>query len=220
MRQKYCSLVWSNDASPVSANIVILAALISGTVESASSELGPSTPNRCGVVASIFAAAVTALAGSPRVSTPEQATLLLSTPPAALTAVAAARQPAIISGPNAASGPVNGLNAATVSVESFTAPDCADDEHAAAETARTAAAATSARARVRRDLRKVMCGCSHSVPIYVKVLPQMRPIVVYMNALWQTRLPGPLARLTGNPRRQTINPGPSRYVPRARRRPD
>ena len=187
MRQKYCSLVWSNDASPVSANIGILAALISGAVESASSELGPSTPNRCGVVASIFAAAVTASAGSPRVSTLVQATLLLSTPPAALTAVAAARQPAIISGPNDASGPVNGLNAATVRVEFFTAPGCAD-EHAAAETARTAAAATSARARVRRDLREVMCGCSHSVPIYVKVPPQMRPAVVYMNALWQTRI--------------------------------
>ena len=152
MRQKYCSLVWSNDASPVSANIGILAALISGAVESASSELGPSTPNRCGVVASIFAAAVTASAGSPRVSTLEQATLLLSTPPAALTAVAAARQPAIISGPNDASGPVNGLNAATVRVEFFTAPGCADEHAAVAETARTAAAATSARARVRRDL--------------------------------------------------------------------
>jgi hypothetical protein len=153
MRQKYSSLVWSNDASPVSANIGILAALISGAVESASSELGPSTPNRCGVVASIFAAPVTASAGSPRVSTLEQATLLLSTPPAALTAVAAARQPAIISGPNAASGPVNGLNAATVRVVFFTAPDDADDEHAAVtETARTAAAATSVRARVRRDL--------------------------------------------------------------------
>ncbi len=74
----------------------------------------------------------------------------------------------------------------------------AADEHAAvAETARTAAAATSARARVRRDLREGMCGCSHSVLIYVKVLPQMRPAVVYMNALWQTRIRGPLARLTG-----------------------
>jgi hypothetical protein len=46
---------------------------------------------------------------------------------------------------------VNGLNAATVRVVFFTAPDGAD-EHAAAETARTAATATSARARVRRDL--------------------------------------------------------------------
>src|ERR1017187_3543856 len=122
MRQKYGSLFLSNDASPVSANIVTLAALISGAVASASSELGPSTPNRCDVVASIFAAAVTASAGSPRVSTLEQATLLPSTPPAALTAVAPARQPAIISGPNDASGPVNGTNAATVRVESFTAP--------------------------------------------------------------------------------------------------
>ena len=129
MRQKYGSLVWSNDASPVSANIGILAALISGAVESASSELGPSTPNRFDVVASIFAAPVTASAGSPRVSTLEQATLLPSTPPAALTAVTAGWQPAIISGPNAASGPVNGLNATTVRVECFTAPDCAD-EHA------------------------------------------------------------------------------------------
>src|ERR1700684_901325 len=114
MRQKYCSLVWSNDASPVSANIGILAALIRGAVAFASSELGTSTPNRCAVVAAISAAAVTASAGSPRVSTLEQATLLLSTPPAALTAVAAARQPAIISGPNAASPPGNGVDAATV----------------------------------------------------------------------------------------------------------
>src|ERR1700733_14747411 len=157
MRQKYCSLVWSNDASPVSANIGILAALISGAVASASSELGPSTPNRCDVVASIFAAAVTASAGSPRVSTLWQATLLLSTPPAALTAAAAARQPAIISGPNAASGPVNGLNAATVRVECVTAPDGADEHAAVAETARTAAVATSVRARVRHDLCKGMC---------------------------------------------------------------
>src|ERR1700689_2193784 len=152
MRQKYCSLVWSNDASPVSANIVTLAALISGAVASASSELGPSTPNMCDVVASIFAAAVTESAGSPRVSTAEQATLLLSTPPAALTAFAAARQPAIISGPNAASPPVNGLNAATVRVVFFTAPAGADEHAAVTETARTAAAATSARARVQRDL--------------------------------------------------------------------
>src|SRR5450631_4229119 len=160
MRQKYCSLVWSNDASPVSANIVTLAPLISGAVASASSELGPSTPNMCDVVASIFAAAVTASAGSPRVSTLEQATLLLSTPPAALTAVAAARQPAIISGPNAASGPVNGLNATTVRVEFVTAPDCADEHAAIAETAKTAAAATTARPRVRRDLGEVICGSS------------------------------------------------------------
>ena len=188
MRQKYGSVVWSNDASPVSANIVILAALISGAVESASSELGPSTPSRFGVVASIFAAAVTASAGSPRVSSVAQATLLLSTPPAALTAVAAVRQPAIISGPYDASGPVNGLNAATVRVEFFTAAGCADEHAAVTETVRTAAAATSARARVRRDLREVICGCSHSVPIYVKVPPQMGPAVVYMNALWQTRV--------------------------------
>src|SRR6516165_5702823 len=190
MRQKYCSLVRSNATSPVSANIGILFAPIIGTVALASSELGPSTPNRCGVVAIIFAAAVTASAGSPRVSTLEQATLLLSTPPAAFTSAAAVRQPAIISGPNDASGPVNGLNAATVRVEFFTASGCEDeDEHAAvAETARTAAAATSARARVRRNLREGMCGYSHSVPIYVKVHPQMRPAVVYMNVLWQTRI--------------------------------
>src|ERR1035438_2696267 len=131
MRQKYCSLVWSNDAWPVSANIVTLAASISGAVASASSELGPSTPKRCDVVASIFAPAVTASAGSPRVSTAEQATLLLSTPPAALTAAAAARQPAVISGPYDASAPVYGLNSATVRVEFFTAPAGAD-EHAAA----------------------------------------------------------------------------------------
>ncbi len=53
----------------MSANIVTLAAAISGTVASASSELGPRTPNKCDVAASIFAAAVTASAGSPRVST-------------------------------------------------------------------------------------------------------------------------------------------------------
>jgi hypothetical protein len=76
---------------------------------------------------------------------------LLSTPPAALTSAAAVRQPAIISGPNDASGPVNGLNAATVRVVFFTAPDD-EDEHAAPETATTAATATSAQARVRRDL--------------------------------------------------------------------
>src|SRR6202050_693502 len=176
MRQKYCSLVWSNDASPVSANIGILAALISGAVAPASSELGPSTPNRCEVVASIFAAAVTASAGSPRVSTLWQATLLPSTPPAALTEFAAARQPAIISGPNAASPPVNGLNAATVRVECVTvpAPDDADEHAATGKTTRTAAAATSVRERIRRDLREVICGCSHSVLIYVKVPPGMR----------------------------------------------
>ena len=163
--------MWSNDASPVSANIGTLAALISGAVASASSELGPSTPNRFDVVASIFAAPVTASAGSPRVSTLEQTILSPSTPPAALIALAAGWQPAIISGPNDASGPVNGLNATTARVEFFTVPDCAD-EHAAAvaETVRTAAAAASARARVRRDLRKGMCGCLHSVPIYVNFL--------------------------------------------------
>src|SRR5947208_8971784 len=100
MRQKYCSLLWSNDAAPVSANIGILAALSSGAVMSASSELGPSTPSICGVVASIFAPLVTPSAGSPCVSTPMQATLLVSTPPAALTTAAAAWQPAIASGPN------------------------------------------------------------------------------------------------------------------------
>ncbi len=152
MRQKYCSLLWSNDASPVSANIGTLAALISGAVASASSELGPSTPNRCGVVASIFAAAVTASAGLPCVSTPVQATLWVSTPPAALIAVAAAWQPAHISGPNDPSGPENGLNARTVRVGFFSAPACADEHAAADETARIAAATTSAGVRVRRDL--------------------------------------------------------------------
>src|SRR5260370_21042764 len=100
MRQKYGSLLWANAASPVWANIGTLAAFISGVVASASSELGPSTPSRCGVVASIFAAAVTASAGLPCVSTLMQATLWVSTPPAALIAVAAAWQPAHISGPN------------------------------------------------------------------------------------------------------------------------
>src|SRR5215469_6457869 len=110
MRQKYRSVLWSNDASPVSANIGTLAALISGAAQSASSELGPSTPNRCDVVDSTFAAPVTASAGTPRVSTLVQATLWVSTPPAALIAVTAAWQPAHISGPNDASWPVNGLN--------------------------------------------------------------------------------------------------------------
>src|SRR6516225_10132021 len=158
MRQKYCSLVWSNDASPVSANIGTLAALISGALTSASSELGPSTPKICDVVASIFAPPVTASAGLPCVSTLVQTTLWVSTPPAALIAVAAAWQPAHISGPKDASGPVNGLNAATVRVEFSAAPGCADEHAAVAETVRTAAAATTARARVRRDLREVMCG--------------------------------------------------------------
>jgi len=85
-------------------------------------------------------------------------------------ALAAGWQPAIISGPNDASGPVNGLNATTARVEFFTVPDC-EDEHAAAvaKTVRTAAAAASARTRV-RDLGKGMCGCLHSVPIYVNIL--------------------------------------------------
>src|SRR6266567_8752096 len=94
MRQKYCSLLWSNDAAPVSANIGTLAALISGAVASASSELGPSTPSRCDVVVSIFAPPVTPSAGLPCVSTLVQATLPVSTPPAALIAAAAASQPA------------------------------------------------------------------------------------------------------------------------------
>jgi hypothetical protein len=47
---------------------------------------------------------------------------------------------------------VNGLNAATVRVVFFTVPAGADEHAAVVETARTAAAATSARARVRRDL--------------------------------------------------------------------
>src|SRR6266478_6281431 len=187
MRQKYCSLVWLNDASPVSANIGTLAALISGAVASASSELGPSTPNICGVVASIFAPLVTALAGSPCVSTPVQASLSVSTPPAALIAVAAAWQPASASGPNVASAPVNGLNAATVRVEFSAAPGCADEHAAVVETARTAAAATSARARVRRDLRGVMCGYRTPLLYASRVLPQMRPAVIYLNAPWRTR---------------------------------
>src|SRR5580692_594574 len=171
MRQKYGSLLWSNDASPVSANIGTLAALISGAVASASSELGPSTPSRCGVVASIFAAAVTAAAGLPCVSTLVQATLWVSTPPAALIAVAAAWQPAACSGPNDASWPVNGLNVTTVRVEFFAAPACADEHAAVVETARTAAAATTARARVRRDLRELMCGYRSPFRYTMRVLP-------------------------------------------------
>src|ERR1700747_523060 len=109
MRQKYGSLLWSNDDSPVSANIGTLAALSSGAVASASSELGPSTPNKCGMVASISAPPLTPSSGLPCVSTPVQATLPVSTPPAALIAVAAAWQPAIASGPNDSSWPLNGL---------------------------------------------------------------------------------------------------------------
>src|SRR4029077_4667419 len=86
-----------------------------------------------------------------------QAPLSVRRPPAALIAVAAAWQPAIASGPNVASAPVNGLNAATVRVESVAAPGGGAEHAAVVEPARTAAAATSARARVRRDLRELMC---------------------------------------------------------------
>src|ERR1700751_5958333 len=176
MRQKYASLVWSNPPSPVSANIGTLAALISGAVTSASSELGPSTPNIFGVVASMFAPPVAPSAGLPCVSTPTQATLRVSTPPTALIAVAAASQPASASGPNDASWPVNGLNVATVRVDCSAAPGCPDDAHAAiVESDGTAAAATAARARVRRDLRKVTSGYRTPFLYAPRVLPQMRP---------------------------------------------
>src|SRR5580693_7007441 len=190
MRQKYGSLLWSNDASPVSANIGTLAALISGAVASASSELGPSTPSRCGVVASIFAAAETAKAGLPSVSTAMQSTLWPSTPPAALTAVTAASQPAHISGPKDPSFPENGLNAATVR-SGFAASAGWVDEHAVAETSTAAAATSGERARVRRDLQEVMRGCWRSGPIRVKVPPQRRPAVVYERTL-PSSYPGPL----------------------------
>jgi hypothetical protein len=49
------------------------------------------------------------------------------------------------------------LNVTTVRVEFFAAPDAADEHAAVVETARTAAAASTARARVRRDFREVMC---------------------------------------------------------------
>src|SRR5262249_42930334 len=126
-------------------------------------------------------------AGSPCVSTPMQATLWVSTPPTALIAVAAAAQPASASGPNDASWPVNGLNAATVRVEFVAAPGCTDEHAAIVETARTAAAATTARARVRRDLREVTSGYRTPFLYAPRVLPQMRPAVIYLNALWQTR---------------------------------
>ena len=90
---------------------------------------------------------------------------------AALIAVAAAWQPASASGPNDASWPVNGLNAATVRVEFFAAPDCTDEHAAVVETARTAAAATIARARVRRDLREVTSGYRTPFPHAPRVLP-------------------------------------------------
>src|SRR6476659_4241942 len=109
MRQKYSSLLWSNDAAPVSANIGTLAALISGAAMSASCELGPSTPNIFGVVASVSAPPLTPSSGLPCVSTLVQAPLPVSTPPAALIAVPAASQPASASGPHDSSWPVNGL---------------------------------------------------------------------------------------------------------------
>ena len=98
--------------------------------------------------------------------------------------------------PERSSGPVNGLNAATVRVEFFAAPGCADEHAAVVETARTAAAATSARARVRRDFREVTSGYRTPFLYAARVLPQKRPAVTYLNV-----------------------PAPSRYVPRARRRP-
>src|SRR6185437_2038479 len=197
MRQKYCSLLWSNDAAPVSANIGTLAALSSGAVMSASSELGPSTPNKRGMVASISAPPLTPSAGLPCVSTPVQPTLRVSTPPAVLIAAAAASQPAIASGPNDSSWPVNGLKTATLRVEFSAAPGCADEHAAVVETAMTAAAATSARARVRRDLREVTSRYRTQFLYAARVLRQKRPAAIYLNA-----------------------PGPSRYVTRARRRPE
>src|ERR1700759_3202899 len=172
MRQKYGSLLWSNDAAPVSANIGILAALISGAVASASSELGPSTPSRCGVVTSMSAPPVTPSAGLPCVSTLVQATFRPSTPPAALIPLPAASRPASASGPNDSSWPLNGLKTATLRVEFSAAPGCADEHAAVVETARTAAAATSARARVRRDLREVTRGYRTPFLHAARVLPQ------------------------------------------------
>src|ERR1700760_1194141 len=187
MRQKYGSLLWSNDAAPLSANIGILAALISGAVASPSSELGPSTPNKCGVVTSISAPPLTPSAGLPCVSTPVQPTLRVSTPPAALIAAAAAWQPAIASGPNDSSWPLNGLKTATLRVELFAAPGCADEHAAVVETARTAAAATSARALVRRDFREVTSRYRTPFLYAARVLRQKRPAAIYLNALRQTR---------------------------------
>src|SRR4029077_20710906 len=106
----------SNAACPESANIGRFARLIVGTVASASSELGPFMPTRLGAVAIICWAAVTASAGSPRVSTAMHCTWCPSTPPASLIVLAAGMQPAAISGPKLASGPVNGLKLAKVSV--------------------------------------------------------------------------------------------------------
>src|SRR5438309_11353767 len=85
-----------------------------GTVAVASSELGPSTPTRFDVVASICRAAGTASAGSPRESTAAHLKEWPSTPPAPLMRCTAVRHPAISNGPNAASAPVNGSKAATV----------------------------------------------------------------------------------------------------------
>jgi hypothetical protein len=82
-----------------------------GTVALASSELGPMICIRFGVVASIFWAAGTASAGSPRLSTTGHWMLVWPRmPPAEAIDLAAAGQPALISGPKLASAPVNGLN--------------------------------------------------------------------------------------------------------------
>ena len=70
-------------------------------------------------MASIFCAAGTASAGSPRVSTVMHAVWWPRTPPAWLISAEAVMQPAAISGPKLASGPVNGLKLAKVRVPEY-----------------------------------------------------------------------------------------------------
>src|SRR5581483_1080503 len=96
-------------------------------------ELGPFMPTRFVVVASIFCAAGTASAGSPRVSTVTHCTWCPSTPDL-LIRCAATTQPACISGPKLASGPVKGLKLAKVNMPEydFGVADCAEEPHAEA----------------------------------------------------------------------------------------
>src|SRR5207302_7207565 len=70
------------------------------------------------------------------------------TPPAWLTRRTAGQQPASISGPNEASGPVNGLNAPTTSVPDLELPP-PDEEHPTIAATRNAATTF---ARTTRDL--------------------------------------------------------------------
>src|SRR5665213_229835 len=128
------------------------ARLMIGMVASASSELGPFMPMRLSVVAIIFWAAGTASAGSRRVSTATHCTWWPSTPPAWLMVLAAGMQPAAISGPKLASGPVNGLKLANVRVPVIVLGVvlCVVDPHPAKNTNAATTDETRAPAIVRR----------------------------------------------------------------------